>query len=201
VTQILEPSNAHQVNYTPKNLIKMKVTHILTTCFFAAATAFSAQGQTVEEVIALHIAAKGGAALDSACTVKITCQQKGYTVSLLNADTLEKGRYYKVQSVKDTLLPSFKCSGVSVVGNLAVRPLKKRPRFEGVSTESGTIRVAVCVDWEGNVVKAACEKAGTTIDDAELLSLVEKNALQWKFAAAPDAQTQQCGHLVFRFKG
>jgi hypothetical protein len=310
----------------------MKPIQLLTTCFFAAATAFSVSGQTVDEVVALHMAAKGGAAMDSIRTaqihfemrnrdqpgfmtssiiyrqgmksfrmdtkseilgmkisniycvtekdswlsfnenVKVTTnddpadfhkqlrifeilgvgdiygilyqyRQKGYTVSLLNTDTLEKSRYYKVQTsippvsgtmipfttethnrvgvtiysygdvllntpleentfkapVKNTQPPSSTRFSVSVGGGLAGRSLKKRPRFEEISSEAGTVRVAVCVDREGDVIKAAYEKTGTTIDDAILLSSVEKNVSQWKFAALTGEQTQACGHVIFRF--
>lgn len=90
-------------------------------------------------------------------------------------------------------------TGASVGGGLGGRKAigKSLPNYS--SNSQGVVRVAICVDDDGNVVSAKSTLQGSTTTDGSLRSSAEAAARRWKFAAAPGSG-EQCGWIDFNFR-
>jgi|GEM_PF-418158 len=89
-------------------------------------------------------------------------------------------------------------TGASVGGGLGGRKAldKVKPNYN--SNSQGVVRVAICVDDDGNVSSAKSTLQGSSTSDGSLKSAAESAARRWKFAAAPGSG-EQCGWIDFRF--
>lgn len=83
---------------------------------------------------------------------------------------------------------------------LSARRALKRPNMKEKTKKAGEVRVLVCVNPNGKVIRAEAQEFGSTTKDAELWKLGETYARQYEFEADADAPDSQCGYIKFVFK-
>jgi len=88
--------------------------------------------------------------------------------------------------------------GVSIGGGLAGRKVIDRPVMKDNTQKIGVIMLSVCVDGDGNVIKADYTLRGSTTNDGELRSKAIQWAKQHRFA--PSAREKECGTFAFSFR-
>lgn len=84
-----------------------------------------------------------------------------------------------------------------ITGGLARRKIVKRPAVYNENSATGVVKVNVCVDNRGKIVKATVSKSGSS-KDKDLAEAAVKFAKQYKFN--PSAQSRQCGYIIIEFK-
>lgn len=85
----------------------------------------------------------------------------------------------------------FRLSGRSLVG---------RPSVTYTGNESGYVAVNIKVDRDGNVIEATHSLRGSTLNNAQLISIALGAARRIKYNASPDAPEVQFGNIRFYFK-
>lgn len=86
----------------------------------------------------------------------------------------------------------------NVGGGLSNRGALSKPKIQSNTNKTGTVVLKVCVDSSGKVVEADFTQSGSTTNDADLISVAKKNALQWKFETS--LIDKQCGTISYVFK-
>lgn len=84
-----------------------------------------------------------------------------------------------------------------IIGGLARRKIVKRPAVYNATKTTGIVKVNVCVDNQGKIVKATINKSGSSKNE-DLLEAAVDFAKQYKFN--PGSQSRQCGYIVIEFK-
>ena len=87
---------------------------------------------------------------------------------------------------------------IKIAGGLARREVKKKPAVYNSTTKTGTVRLNVCVDNRGKIVKITYAENGSTSDNDELIEAAKSFAKQYAFN--PSSQSRQCGYITFDFK-
>lgn len=86
----------------------------------------------------------------------------------------------------------------AVGGGLSRRQLKKRPALYNDTKKTGKVRMNVCVNADGKVIRTSFNKDASTTKDDALVELATKFAKLYKFNKS--SQSRQCGYVVFEFK-
>ena len=88
-------------------------------------------------------------------------------------------------------LPNFELTDRKLVGKLA------EPKFVG--DEQGKIVVDICVNADGVVTKASCNRKYSNISDSNLRKAAEKAAMKTKFSEAVNNKNDQWGTITYYF--
>ena len=89
--------------------------------------------------------------------------------------------------------------GTGKVGaGLSNRGIRNAPKINDRSQKTGRVVIEVCVDRNGRVVKADYTQRGSTTNDAELIELSKRNAMNFTFS--PSDVDEQCGTISYDFK-
>ena len=89
-------------------------------------------------------------------------------------------------------LPDIKLTDRKLVGNL------EKPKYVG--DEDGRIVVDICVNADGYVTKASCNRKESNISDPKLRKEAEKAAIKTRFSEAVDNRENQRGTITYNFK-
>lgn len=84
-----------------------------------------------------------------------------------------------------------------ITGGLARRKVVKRPAVYNQTKVTGLVKVNVCVDNRGKIVKALVSKSSSSKNE-NLLEAAVDFAKQYKFN--PSSQSRQCGYIIIEFK-
>ncbi|MBK8053253.1 MAG: tetratricopeptide repeat protein [Saprospiraceae bacterium] len=82
---------------------------------------------------------------------------------------------------------------------LGVRKIKEVPSILILSDENGKVCINICVNKEGQVIKAEFNPTLSTIVQKSLVSLALRKAKEFEFA--PGKYDSQCGIIIFEVKG
>jgi len=82
-------------------------------------------------------------------------------------------------------------------GGLSGRGVVKRPSLKDNSQKEGKVKVEICVNKSGKVIKAEYSQFGSTTIDTDLIALAETSAKQYIFT--PSANPEQCGEVLITF--
>lgn len=84
-----------------------------------------------------------------------------------------------------------------VGGGLSGRGVLKRPSLEDNSQKEGKVKVEICVNKSGKVIKAEYSQFGSTTIDTDLIELAEASAKKYQFT--PSINPEQCGEVLITF--
>lgn len=84
-----------------------------------------------------------------------------------------------------------------VGGGLSGRGVLKRPSLEDNSQKEGKVKVEICVNKSGKVIKAEYSQFGSTTIDTDLIELAEASAKKYQFT--PSINPEQCGDVLITF--
>jgi hypothetical protein len=99
--------------------------------------------------------------------------------------------------VKKNDTSTVKRTGFAISG-LDDMKILSRPAMKDSSGTSGKVVVEITVDKDGNVTEAHATLKGSTITNSQLFIISEKNALKYKFGAAPDGKEKH-GRIIFSY--
>lgn len=89
-------------------------------------------------------------------------------------------------------------TGVSIGGGLSGRRVVGRPNMADNSQKQGKVNVEICVNSNGDVIRADYTLRESTTNDSELRNKAIAWARQHKFA--PSNNEQECGTILFNFQ-
>ncbi len=89
-------------------------------------------------------------------------------------------------------------TGVSIGGGLSGRRVIGRPKMTDNSQKQGKVNVEICVNSNGDVIRADYTQGGSTTNDSELRAKAIAWAKQHKFATSNN--DQECGTILFNFQ-
>lgn len=143
-------------------------------------------------------------ALEKAYAMEIVPEEKGSNVTY-NGDTKvvtsNAGDGVVVKEYKKTDDGELVATGKlaqSIGGGLKSRTILQRPEMINTTGKSGTIRLNICVDNNGKLVRSTLQTDRSSTKDAELVAAAETLIKQYKFNRS--ASSRQCGYIVFEFK-
>ncbi|MGB0862883.1 MAG: TonB family protein [Saprospiraceae bacterium] len=84
-----------------------------------------------------------------------------------------------------------------ITGGLSRRKITRRPAVYNENSETGLVKVSVCVDNRGKVVKTTVSKSSSSKNE-KLRAAAVDFAKQYKFN--PSSQSRQCGYITIEFK-
>ncbi len=84
-----------------------------------------------------------------------------------------------------------------VGGGLSGRGVVNRPKLKDNSQKEGKVKVEICVNKSGKVIKAEYSQLGSTTIDTDLIQLAETSAKKYIFS--PSANPEQCGEVLITF--
>ncbi len=85
-----------------------------------------------------------------------------------------------------------------IAGGLSRRKLAKKPVIYNATKKTGLVRLNVCVNARGKVIKATLNKDSSTTRDKVLIGEATKFAKQFKFNTS--SLSRQCGYIIIDFK-
>lgn len=142
-------------------------------------------------------------ALEKAYTMEVVAEEKGSNVTYsgdTKVVTVEAKSNVVVKEYAKTddgkLVATGKLSQ-SVGGGLKGRTVVQRPELVNTTGKSGTIRLNICVDNDGKLVRSTLQTDGSSTKDASLVAVAESLIKQYKFNNS--ASSRQCGYVIFEF--
>jgi len=143
-------------------------------------------------------------ALEKAYAMQVVPEEKGSNVTY-NGDTkvvtkdVQSSVVVKEYTKSDDgqLVATGKLSQ-SVGGGLKKRTIVQRPELINTTGKSGTIRLNICVDNNGKLVRSTLQTDRSSSKDADLVANAETLIKQYKFNSS--ASSRQCGYVIFEFK-
>ena len=143
-------------------------------------------------------------ALEKAYAMEIVAEEKGANVTY-NGDTKVVTKDIKSDVVvkeytkaEDGKLVATGKLAQSIGGGLKNRKIVQRPEIVNTTGKSGTIRLNVCVDNNGKLVRSTLQTDRSSSKDADLVATAETLIKQYKFSRS--ASSRQCGYVIFEFK-
>ena len=120
-----------------------------------------------------------------------------YAVSGLNPIEAGKTSMKEPENNRNSLYTSDRYGTPSSGFSLSGRGAKVLPSPKGGTQKQGKIVVKIRVDREGNVVSVEAPEKGSTIRDADIVSLAKEAAMKAKFSAKEDAPETQVGTITY----
>ena len=145
-------------------------------------------------------------ALEKAYAMEVIAEEKGSNVTYNEGDNVAKGGAVIKSTivVKEYVKPN--ANEVTATGKLAQSiggGLKNRktiyiPSLVNTTGKSGTIRLNVCVDNNGRLVRSTLQTDRSSSKDADLVATATTLIKQYKFNSS--ASSRQCGYVIFEFE-
>ena len=143
-------------------------------------------------------------ALEKAYAMEAVAAEKGSNVTYNEGDNVAKGATKSSIVVKEYAKPengetlSVGKLAQSIGGGLKSRKVIYSPELINSTGKSGTIRLNVCVDNNGKLVRSTLQTDRSSSKDADLVATATTLLKQYKFNRS--ASSRQCGYIVFEFK-
>lgn len=145
-------------------------------------------------------------ALEKAYAMEVVAEEKGSNVTYNEEGNVPKdGTTTKSNVVvkeytktdKGTTATTGKLDQ-SIGGGLKGREVIYTPQLENTTGKSGTIRLNICVDNNGRLVRSTLQTDRSSTKDADLVAVATTLIKQYKFNNS--ASSRQCGYIIFEFK-
>ena len=143
-------------------------------------------------------------ALEKAYAMEALAEEKGSNVTYNEGDNVPKGgatssvvvkEYAKANAGEAIIIGKL---NQSIGGGLKNRKITYKPQLVNKTGKSGTIRLNVCVDNNGRLVRSTLQTDRSSSKDADLVATATTLLKQYKFNNS--ASSRQCGYIVFEFK-
>jgi outer membrane biosynthesis protein TonB len=83
-------------------------------------------------------------------------------------------------------------------GGLTNRGVVHEPRIRDNTQKTGKVAINICVDSDGNVIKAEYTQKGSTTTDSHLKKIAEEGVKKYKFSKSN--VKEQCGSIIIDFE-